>query len=117
MMSASAVKARNAKKRRSQKKSVARKLRKTKLGFIPMMSIAIIVALLSIHLWNNWIKIGQKEEQIAVLRNEFNHRRINNEALEQRIGSIIDDEYIAEVARDNGYRNSDEVLFFLNGGE
>jgi len=116
-MSASAIKIRNAKNRRNQRKSVARKLKKTRLGFIPMVSIAIIIALLSIHLWNNWIKIGQKNEQIAILREEFNHRRINNEALEQRVKAVIDDEYIAEVAKDNGYRKSDEVIFYLNDGD
>ena len=116
-MSAPAIKIRNAKNRRNQRKSVARKLKKTRLGFIPMVSLAIIIALLSMHLWNNWVKIGQKNEQISMMREEFNHKRINNEALEQRVKAIIDDEYMGEVARENGYRKSDEIIFYLNGGD
>ena len=116
-VSTSAVRTRNAKIRRNQRKSAAKKLRKTRLGFIPMVSLAIIITLFSIHLWNNKIKIDQKSEQIAALKDELNHRRINNEALEQKVKSSVDDEYIAEIAKDNGYRKSDEVIFYLNGGD
>jgi len=119
-MSASAVKSRNEKNKRSiknQKRSVAKKLRKTKLGLIPMISIAVIIALLSIHLWNNWITIGKKNEQIAALTQEYNHRRIRNDALQQKVDALVDEEYIADIAKDNGYRRSDEIIFYINDGE
>ena len=116
-MSDSALKSRNAKNKRNQKRSVAKKLRKTKLGFIPMVSIAIIIALLSIHLWNNWVAIGKKNEQIAALTQEYNHKRIKNDALQQKVDAPVDEEYIIDVARDNGYRRSDEIIFYLNDGD
>ena len=119
-MSESAIKSRNAKNRknaRSQRRNVYKKLRKNKMGFIPMISIAIIIALLSIHLWNNWIKIGDKNEQITTLDQEYNHRKIKNDATQQKVEAPVDEEYIIDIARDNGYRRSDEIIFYLNGGE
>jgi len=113
----SAVKSRNAKNNKNiknRKKNVAKKLRKNKLGFIPMAAIAIIVTLLSINLWNNWITINKNKEQIAALTQERNHKRIKNDATQQKVDSVVDDEYVIDVARKNGYRNSDEIIFYFN---
>ena len=107
----------NQAKQKKQKKSVAKKLRKTRLGFIPMASCLIIIALLSVHLWNNWVMISKKNEQIEAMEQEYNHRRIKNDEKQQQADAPIDDEYIMEIARRNGYRCPDEILFYLNNGE
>ena len=114
-MSASALKSRKANNRKNQKKAARSKLRKTKLGFIPALSLVIIIALLSIHLWNNLSAINNKDGQIAELTQEFNSRRIKNDALQQKVDAPVDEEYIIDVARDNGYRKSDEIIFHITG--
>ncbi|MCL1858826.1 MAG: septum formation initiator family protein [Oscillospiraceae bacterium] len=116
-MSESALKLRNERNRRNarnKKRSVARKMRKNKLGAIPMITLAIIIALLSVHLWNNKIAIDKKNEQIAALNQEYNHRRIKNDATQQKVDAPVDEEYIIDVAKDNGYRRSDEIIFYIN---
>ena len=99
---------------KNQKRTANKKTRKTKLGLIPMITLAIIIALLSVHLWNNKIAIDKKNEQIESLTQDYNHRRIKNDATEEKVNAQVDEEYISDVARDNGYRRSDEIIFHLN---
>ena len=106
-----------AQKLKKQNKSVAKKLRKQRLGFIATISFVMIVSVLLAKSWDNWNKIQDKKEHIAELQQQYDHMRINNEALQQKADATIDDEYIREVAREQGYRGSDEILFYLNDGE
>ena len=107
----------NIQKTKKRNKSVAKKLRKQRLGFIATISFFIIISVLLAKSWDNWNKIQNKNEQITQLEQDYNHRRINNEALQQKVDAPIDDEYIGDVAKDQGYRSSDEILFYLDGGE
>ena len=104
-------------KTKKRNKSVAKKLKKQKLGFVATVSFVVIIALLLAKSWENWNKIQNKNEQITGLEREYNQKRINNEALQQQVDAPIDDEYIADVARGQGYRGSDEILFYLEDGE
>ena len=108
------VKSKNAKNR---KKSISQKIKSHKMGFWIMASLAVMLSLVSMNLLNNRLKIQAKDEEINALRQEYNHRRIKNDALEQKVDAPIDDEYVIEVARENGYRKSDEILFYVNSGE
>lgn len=106
-----------AKNEKRQKKIISKKLKKGKMGFIPMLSIAIIIALISIKILQNLDLIGKNGEYIKSLEKEYNHARIQNEALRQKADAPIDDEYISEIARENGYRDLDEDVYYLNEGE
>ena len=119
-MTESAIKARNAKNKKNKKnrkKNVALKLRKTKLGFIAITAIIIIISLVTVPALNNQREINKGNEKIAMLEKEYEHLRIKNDATQQKIDAPIDDDYIIEAARDNGYRSSDEMLFYLNNGD
>lgn len=122
-MSESAVKSRNERNERNkrnirnQRRSAARKLRKNRMGLIPVIAVTIIVALLALHLWNNWTMIGKNKEKIDALTQEYNHKRIKNDASQQKVDAQIDEDYIIDVARDNGYGDSDEIIFYFNNGE
>jgi len=101
----------------NKRRNVAKKIRKNKLGFVPTITVFIIIALIAIPLWNNWTNIKKKTGEISVLTQEHNSRRIKNDALQQKVDAPVDDDYIIDVAIDNGYRKSDEILFYLNPGE
>jgi len=103
--------------RKNQKRSIAKKLRKNKLGFIPMIAVVIIIAVLAMSLWNNWIKINKNGGEKSTLNQEYDHMRILNDALEDKVKAPVDEEYIIEIARENGFRRSDEILFYFSGGE
>ena len=107
-------KSKNAK---NQRKTVAKKIKKHKLGFIAIFSFAVIIALLSTNLWNNITNIGKKDDIIDSLTEDYNGRRIQNDALEERAKAPVDDEYIADIAKKNGLRDSDEILFYLISGD
>jgi len=109
-----AVKSQNA---RNQRRRVAQKMKKHKLGFIPVFSAAVIIVLLSVNLWDNLINIRKKDDTISSLSQEHKSRRIKNEAMNEKVMAEVDDEYIAEVAAENGYRNSDEIIFYLISGD
>lgn len=104
----------NAKNRR---KIIAKKIKSHKMGLIILLSISVIVILMSVNLLNNMGKIKNKGEQITAMENERNHRRIQNDALQQKVDDPTDDEYIIEFARRNGYRKSDEIIFYLTDGD
>ena len=98
---------------KNRKKIIARKISSHKAGFIILLSLGLIISLTSANLWSNIEKIRDKNAQIAAMEKEYNHRRIQNDALRQKLDSPIDEEYIIEVARENGYRKSDEIMFYL----
>jgi len=104
----------DAKKSKNQKKTIAKKMKKGKLGFIPMVSIAVIVALFSIKIVQNLDSYGKNGDRIESLKKEYNHKRIQNEALQQKADAPIDDDYIREIAREKGYRDIDEDMFYFN---
>jgi len=119
-MQSAAVRARNLKKLKAKKQQIkiaAKKARKNKIGFIAMVALIIIIIVLAVPLFNNRMKILEKNEAIIELNQEYNSRRIHNDALQQKINAPVDEEYIAEIARENGYRKSDEILFYLNDGK
>ena len=89
------------------------KTKQNNLSFFYTVIIIIIVAVILIPIWNNLIIIGKRDDQIAALTQERNGRRIKNDALEQKVSDPTDDEYIADIARENGYRMSDEIIFYL----
>jgi cell division protein FtsB len=100
--------------KKAKKKNIAQKMKKNKLSFIAICLIFIILALVSIRLYSNWNAIGKNREQIDSLNEEYKHRRIANEALQEKVDAPTDDAYIEDVANDNGYRNADEVMFYLS---
>ena len=102
------------KAKKIQKKNVAQKMKKNRLGFIAICTIAIVLAIVSMRLYSNWSAIGKNREQLDALNAEYKHRRISNEALEKKRDAPIDDEYIEDIANDNNYRNANDVMFYLN---
>jgi cell division protein FtsB len=106
-----------AKNKKKQKKIIAKKVKKSKLGFIPMISIAVILAVISIKIFRNMDSIKKNDGHIEGLKQEYNHKRISNEALQQKVDADIDDEYIRERAREKGYRDLDEDMYYLNEGD
>jgi len=93
-----------------------KKAKENNLSFFYTVIIVIIVAVILIPVWNNLIVIGKRDDQIAALTQERNSRRIKNDALEEKVNDPTDDEYIADIARENGYRMSNEIIFYLNPG-
>ena len=102
---------------RKQKRNASRKVRRQRLGVIAAISFVAILSLMSVKFLDNWGRIQERKEEIIRLEQEYNHRRINNEALQQQLDTPVDEEYIIEAARKYGYRKSDEILFYLNDGE
>ena len=105
---------RNKQIRRKQKKSAAKKTRQQKVGVLTMAAVVVIILALSIPILGNWSAIWEKNREIAALRQDYNSRRIQNDALQQKVDAPIDDEYIIDAARAMGYRKSDEILFYFN---
>jgi cell division protein FtsB len=99
------------KNNRNQQKAANKKARNHKFGFVRTLIVCIIIIAILIPVWNNAMAIIKRNEEIAVLTKEHNHRKINNDALEQKVEDPTDDEYIADIARDNGYRMPNEILF------
>lgn len=106
-----------AKRDKKQEKIIAKKIKKSKLGFIPMLAVVVIITLISIKILQNLDSIGKNSDHIDSLKQEYNHKRINNEAWAQKIKAPVDDEYIREIARDSGYRDLDEDVYYLNEGD
>lgn len=117
MASSAAAKPNKAQSKKKQKKIIAKKLKKSKLGLVPVLSIVVILVLISIKILHNLDSIGKNGEHIESLKKEFNHKRISNEALRQKVEAPVDDEYIGEIARENGYRDINEDIYYLNEGE
>lgn len=115
--SSQSSKFKNPQKTKIQKRNVAKKVRKQKLGFVAKVAFVMIILVLFAKSWDNWNKIQDRNEQITELEQEHNHRRISNDALQQKVDAPVDEEYIIDVAREQGYRGSDEILFYLNDGE
>ena len=99
---------------RAKKRSVEAKVRSQKSGVLVLSAIGIMVAGLALITWSNVENIREMNAQIGSLEREYNHRRIQNDSLQQQIDAPIDFYYIAEIARRHGYRRSDEILFHLN---
>ena len=105
------TKAKDAKK---TKQLIAKKIKQHKVGLVMLLPMCVIMCGVSIIFWNNLGKILEKDEKITELQQEYNHRRIQNDALQQKLDEEIDDEYIEEYAREQGYRKSDEIIFYIN---
>ena len=117
-MATSALKEKNAKiKRKNQKKIAGQKAKKNKLGLISMIALIIVIAVLSMRIWSNWNKIGKKNREIADLTAKRDHLRIENDALQEKIDAPTDEDYIIDIARDNGYRKPDEIIYIFNGND
>ncbi|MCL1793763.1 MAG: hypothetical protein FWG34_07830 [Oscillospiraceae bacterium] len=117
MSSAAGIKSKNAKAKKIQKKIIRENEKKRKLKPVAMLVIATIVVLFSINILHNLDAIKKNDEYIYSLEKEYNHKRINNEALRKKAETPIDDEYIREFARENGYRDIDEDMYYLNESE
>jgi cell division protein FtsB len=117
MNSSESVKSKNAKIKKKQNKIIAQKLKKSKLGLVPMLAIVVIITLISIKIFQNLDSIGKNGENIESLKKEYNHLRINNEAWKQKIDAPLDDEYIIEIAKDEGYWGFDEDVYYFNESE
>ena len=112
-----AAKAKAQKRRQNEKnkkKLIARKINSQKLGFIILFSLGLIVSLTLVNLWGNIEKIRDKDAKIAAMEQEYNHLRIQNEAKKQKLEELVDEGYITEVAKENGYRRNDEIIFYLS---
>jgi len=101
----------------NRKRAVSKKTKENKFGFVRTLIVFVIVAVILIPVWNNMISINKKDEEIVTLTQERNTRKIRNDALEQKVEDPTDDEYIADIARENGYRMGDEILFYLSPGD
>jgi len=105
------------KNKKSQQKAANKKAKENKFGFFRTLIVCIIIIAILIPVWNNMMTIMKRNEQIEILTQEYNHRKIKNDALEQKVEDPTDEEYIADIARENGYRMSNEILFYLNPGD
>ena len=99
---------------RNKRKIIAGKIRENKSGLIIILSLGIIISLMSITFWNNIEKIRERDMRIEAMAREYNHRRIMNDAMQERLDSPINDEYIIEIARENGYRRFDEIIYYID---
>jgi competence protein ComGC len=117
MNSSAAVKSKKAENKKKQKKIIAEKLKKSKLGLIPMLAVVIILALFSIQIINNLDLIAKNKEHIESQKKEYNHKRIKNEEWQYKIDAKVDDEFIREIARQQKYRDRDEDIYIFQEGE
>jgi cell division protein FtsB len=111
---AAAKNAKIRKKERKIRKNIAMKIRRHKLGFVAVLSVCVVICVIFVNIWANIGEILSRDEKIAELQQEYNHRRIQNDALEQKVEAAVDDEYVEEIAREQGYRKSDEIIFYLH---
>ena len=102
---------------RKQKRNAGKKVRSHRFSMTAKIAVAVMLCVISVSILNKLGRIQEREEEITQLEQEYNHRRINNEALEQELNAPVDEEYITDSARKHGYRKSDEILFYLNDGE
>ena len=100
-----------------RKKSVARKLKERRLGFVKLLAMCAIVFVTALGLLGNIEKLREKNAMIAETEKEYNRLRIQNEAMRQRLSEPYDDEYIMKIARENGYRTYDEIMFYITAGD
>ena len=125
MSAANARNARNAKNARSKQSKQLDKHEKTrrnleeksnnyKIGALGVLAVCVILGLIFVPLFGNVDKIMGRNERIAALEREFNHKRIQNDAAEQKLNAPIDDEYAERIAREEGYKRSDEIIFYFN---
>jgi hypothetical protein len=101
-------------KTRKERRNIKIKISKHKLGLVPVFAMFVIMIVILVNLLGNIEKILSRDEQIAGLWQEYNHRRIQNDALEQKARAEIDDEYVEQIAREQGYRKSDETIFYFH---
>ena len=102
---------------RNQKRAAGKKAQGNKFGFIRALIVCVIIIAILIPFWNNMVTILKRDELIKELTQEHAHRKIKNDALEQKVEAPTDDEYIREIAKGHGYRDSGEIIFYLNDGE
>ena len=103
----------NAKTAKNKKKIIGKKIKSHKMGLIIMVLMSIIVAVILVNLFDNIEKIRNKDEQITVMERDQRHKRIQNDAVQQKVDDPVDDEYVIGFARRNGYRLSDEIIFYI----
>jgi len=105
------------KNEKSKKKSIARKLKEKKVGFVILSSMCVILSVMALTFLTNIDKDRSKDEQIVIKDAEYNRRRIKNDALQAEIAAPFDDEYIMEIARRYGYRTYEEIMYYIPSGD
>jgi len=102
---------------KSKKKSIAKKLKEQKVGFVIFASMFVITLVMSLTLLDNIDKNRSKDEQLAARGAEYNRLRIKNDAMQEDINAPFDDEYIMEIARRYGYRTYEEIMYYIPSGD
>ena len=89
---------------------------KNKRGFFFFSKILFVVftVIILLNLGTNLHKINAQKDELELLKQEYNSKRINNEALRQQLEAPVDDDYIIDIVKQMGYRKADEILFYLN---
>ena len=107
----------NKKNQKAKQKSVAKKMKKNKMGFIALSAFIIIAVVLTASFLNNMAASRNKKEKISELTQEYEHLKTVNDALQQIVEAPTDDEYIREIAKKHRLRDSNEIIFYLNDGD
>lgn len=96
-------------------KAMKTKMKNTR-GFFFFSKILFVVftVIIIFGLGTNLHKINSKKEELIMLQQEYNSKRIRNEALKQQLDAPVDDEYIINIVKQMGYRKADEIIFYLN---
>ena len=116
-MSASVTKlrdARNKKNNRIRRKNAAQKAGRHKPGFVALIAFAVICILILAGIWECMDSIGKKNKIVEERIDEYNRLRIINENLEDKLNAPVDDEYIKDVAREDGLRMPNEHMYHID---
>jgi len=89
-------------------------IKKAKGSFFLKIAFFTLVIIVLLNLAANLHKINSAKAELESLKQQHNSDRINNDALQQKLDAPIDEDYIANVVKDMGYRKSDEILFYLD---
>ena len=84
------------------------------LFFFAKIFFVVFTIIVLFNLGTNLHKITSKKEELELLKQEHNSKRIKNEALKQQLKAPIDDDYIMNIVKQMGYRKANEILFYLN---
>jgi len=105
------------KNEKSKKKSIAKKLKEQKVGFVIFASMFVITLVMTLTLLDNIDKNRDRDDQLETKGVEYNRLRIKNDAKQEEINAPFDDEYIMEIARRYGYRTYDETMYYIPSGD
>jgi len=98
----------------SGKTTAAVKRKNTRSFFFAKILFVVFTVIILFNLVTNLHKINFKKEELELLNQEYNSKRIKNEALQQQLDAEVDAEYIINIVKQMGYRKADEILFYLN---